>query len=936
MSEHTSVSGTGEVSRLKIGNYFTDGRDPLDQVTYERRTSEIKEMDGTSVFRFEGAEVPAEWSQLATDIVVSKYFRKSGVPGDGTEMSARQVVQRIVDKISSWGLEHSYFDSPLSAAIFRHELAYLLIRQHGAFNSPVWFNVGLDTAYGIKGNAFGNWCWDDATDTVIPTVDAYSRPQASACFIINVPDDLMGIYDAVKTEARLFKMGSGVGWNCSGLRSKHEKLSSGGTSSGVMSFLEVFDRAAGATKSGGATRRAAAMRVMDASHPEIDEFVDWKQREEKKAQALIGAGYSSDFNGDAYHTVSGQHSNNSVSLSDAFMHAVEEDGEWSTREVTTGRTHKTYRARDLFRRIAEAAWSCGDPGLQFSSTINRWNTIKMAGSIRSSNPCGEHFSIDNTACNLFCLNLGRFLRGKNGDMHFDVTAFRRAVDVAVVAQEILVDMSSYPTADIAANAHRYRQIGLGYANLGAVLMRMGLPYDSEEARSFAAAVTAIMTGEAYRMSAMLARATGPYPGYEANKESMREVIVAHTNYIPAQPEHHQALWDEAADAWDEARYLGDLHGYRNCQVSLLMPSGTVGPLMDVDTTGIEPDFMLVKSKKLAGGGSVKIVNQSVDAALLHLGYSDADRAAIVDHVLQHHMVDGAPGLKDEHLAIFDCAGSCGTSERVIAPMGHVLMLAAVQPFVSAGISKTVNVPNSASVDDISAIYMESWRRGLKGVAVYRDGCKASQPLNAATKPEVKAAPEPAPVVKPEAVAPVRRKLPRRRYGFTQEADVGGTRVFIRTGEYPDGKLGEIFIDLYKDGATLRSLVNCFAISISTALQHGIPLETLVDKFVHTKFEPNGIVIGDDNVKMATSLLDYVFRMVGYAYLGREDLVHVKTVPPQRVMVQTTAKVDVVTPVAAPAKQRTSDAPFCGGCGHLTIRSGTCYRCDNCGSTSGCS
>lgn len=1550
--------------------YTSPGVDPLDVVEYEKRDSVISNPDGSTVFAMRGAEVPKSWSQLATDIVVSKYFRKSGIEGkaDQGERSVRQVVYRIAHTIREAGEARGYFASSADADTFEAELSHLLVNQYGAFNSPVWFNVGLFQRYGIAGSG-GNWAWDEAKGTAVETRSAYERPQASACFIQSVSDDLMSIFELVKNEARLFKYGSGctsgdsrvyvegegfvklrdlyqrfaaegrtvhdfdgrgryidiadagvatlsidprtgvyqldrvdkvwsydvaaddkltvrfddgtkavvsawhpflvwdgaqvverradalrrgdtvlgpnetalrsipvraaevtytasyfgreeahrvainpeIAWLCgyflgdgslsehrhctttkygktyaydglrlrfhdesrevlervidivartfgetatiqqdgrgskgctvtftgrratgffaalfdpgskthalrmpdfvweagrdvalaflaglldsdgyvadgkaryttashefaqdvavlaslhglgggvqrdgscslvtllhrsveddarrafvahvvhperrarllgyapesherkfcmplseplarelfgdrlpaewlrvpvgdatvhlgrlrdegmispskllrclaqlgrtdamaaslarvarsarfvcevepctenpdfydltvatnnnylagegglvaihntgsnfSALRGRQEKLSGGGTSSGLMSFLEVFDRAAGSTKSGGTTRRAAKMVCLDMDHPEIVDFIEWKMKEEKKAQALIAQGYSADFNGEAYHTVSGQNSNNSVRVTDEFMRAVESDGTWSTRMRTTGQVVETFKARDLWRKIAEAAWACADPGVQYDTTINEWHTCKNTDRIRASNPCSEFMFLDDTACNLASLNLTKFLHeNSNGELVFDVEGYRHAARVFFIAQEILVDFSSYPTQTIAKNSHDYRPLGLGYANLGTMLMLMGVPYDSDRGRAIAGALTAILTGHAYRVSAEMAAVKGPFAGYEKNREPMLRVMRKHRDavYTINEKECPRELLVAAREDWNEAVRMGEAFGYRNAQATVLAPTGTIGLLLDCDTTGIEPDFALVKYKKLAGGGYFKIVNASVERALVQLGYSPAEVASIIayvsgtntfldaphvsreflkskglldedirraedalrgaftldqalsfftlgeeaykrlgvakeiaqkpgfsllahwglsreqidaatDHIIGRMTVEGAPYLKEEHYAVFDCANRCGKhGKRFLAPMAHLKMMAAAQPFLSGAISKTVNLPNDATVEDIANIYMEGWKLGLKAVALYRDGCKASQPLSASgeadkksgTKSSALAEAQPVSVASSEppaqlavrtevsedlgplfsksrAIGPkrtTRYRLPKRRRGFTQEAKVGGHKLFLRTGEFEDGQLGEIFIDMHKEGAAFRSLMNCFAIAVSMGLQHGVSLEEFVEQFTFTRFEPQGSVEGDPNIKFATSIVDYIFRVLGVNYLGRYDLAHVPPEPVRKEIEKATdhrrdamelsglgaadaegtlkggytsaggysAEALAASELNKSLGKLMGDAPMCDQCGHMTVRNGSCYRCLNCGASMGCS
>jgi len=1016
LQEGPEFGGTG----MRIHRHFTQaGKDPLDQIEYERRSSRITEPDGTVVFEMENVEVPKFWSQLATDIVVSKYFRKAGVPETGHETSVKQVIARIVEPIAGFGREQGYFASDEDAKNFRDELAYMLVHQIGAFNSPVWFNVGLSHKYGIKGSP-GNFAWNFEKGDVEEIPDSYVRPQASACYIQSVEDDLMSIFELAKTEARLFKYGSGTGTNFSKIRGKQEKLSGGGTSSGLMSFLEVLDKGAGATKSGGTTRRAAKMVCLNMDHPEIVDFITWKMREEKKVAALMAAGYSADFNGEAYRTVSGQNSNNSVRITDEFMEAYFNDGDWQTTLRTTGEVYETYKARDLMRLIAESTWHCADPGVQYDTTINRWHTCKAAGRINSSNPCSEFMFIDDSACNLASLNLTKFLRE---DGRFDVEAFRHAVRIFILAQEILVDFASYPTAKIARNSHDFRPLGLGYANLGALLMIKGYPYDSEEGRAYAAVLTAILGGHAYRVSAEIAAHTGPFPGFEANRESMLEVIRMHraaVEEIRKDVLEDEALLEAAREDWDAALQLGQRYGFRNAQTTLLAPTGTIGLLMDCDTTGIEPDFALVKWKKLAGGGYFKIINQSIPRALQTLGYGPEAIEDIVDYVLGHgtlqgapylsmadltrlgyrdeeireaeayvnkfktlddytpHLnpkelrrrglsdaqireiqiyvggaqtVEGAPHLKPEHYAVFDCANRCGLGKRFIAPMGHLKMMAAVQPFLSGAISKTINVPKETSVEEIERLYVEGWRLGLKAVAIYRDGSKLSQPLRTGS--------EEGPAEEKVLKRGEKRPLPQRRHGITIGADIAGNKVYLRTGEYEDGELGEIFIDMFKAGASYRSLLNCFAVAVSMGLQYGVPLEKYVEKFVYTRFEPAGVV-DHPNIKSCTSVLDFVFRVLGMEYLGRTDFLHVKPniqgdQPTGEEGSASTLQMEAKAPASSGPGAEASggnghtaheldhllaglmgDAPTCNVCGHITVRNGNCYRCLNCGNSLGCS
>ena len=1087
-------------------HFTTAGSDPLDRVVYERRSSTITNPDGSIVFKMEGAEVPATWSQLATDILISKYFRKAGLHGDKDkgETSVRQVVHRLAHTIRRAADDFSgYFATKTDADAFEAELSHLLVHQYGAFNSPVWFNLGLWAEYGITGSG-GNWAWDVGTDAITETKNAYERPQCSACFIQAVKDDLMSIYDLMKAEARLFKYGSGTGSNFSSIRGRQEKLSGGGTSSGLMSFLEVFDRAAGSTKSGGTTRRAAKMVCLDMDHPEIEDFINWKVREEKKAHALIAGGYSSDFNGEAYHTISGQNSNNSIRITDEFMRAVEAGGKWQTRFRTTGVICETFEAKDLWGQLAQAAWGCADPGVQYDSTINKWHTCPNSGRINASNPCSEYMFLDDTACNLASVNLTKF---QHEDGSFDVDGYRHACRVFFMAQEILVDLSSYPTQGIAKNSHEYRPLGLGYANLGSLLMSQGVPYDSREGRAVAAALTAIMCGHAYRTSAEMAGTKGPFAGFAKNREPMLRVMRMHRDaaYAVDRDACPVELYRAACDDWDDAVRLGEENGFRNAQATVLAPTGTIGLLMDCDTTGVEPDFALVKFKKLAGGGYFKIVNQTVPRALIRLGYTEREMHEIVafisgtntlltaphinrrtlkekgftdaeigkvegaipgvfdldsafaawvvgedayerlgagkdvrasasgtgpasqrnspfsllehlgfsrtqideasDVIVGRMTIEGAPHLRHEHYAVFDCANRCGKSGvRFLAAMSHVRMMGAVQPFLSGAISKTVNLPSDATVEDVQGVYEDGWRLGLKAVALYRDGCKASQPLSTGgekKKDDKKVVdgdtltPEPLLAPMPQSaereaqtqltlnIAPntrlygMRARLPKKRIGFTQEARVGGHKIFLRTGQYEDGQLGEIFIDMHKEGAAFRSLMNCFAMSVSVGLQYGVPLQTYVDQFTFTRFEPQGPVEGHPNVKFATSIVDFIFRTLGVEYLQRYDLAHIKPeldsqAPPEppslrqlphahepasptltpgdtsplphtrealarsAAMSETLGDGAAGSPLDAQLDRMMGDAPVCDVCGHITVRNGACYKCLNCGNSMGCS
>ncbi|MCO5218855.1 MAG: adenosylcobalamin-dependent ribonucleoside-diphosphate reductase [Thermomicrobiales bacterium] len=1172
---------------LPVKRVFTAaGESPFDRIEWTYRTSRITNPDGSVVFEMKDVEIPAAWSQVATDIMVSKYFRKAGVPqfdtdGNqlfnedgspqlGPERSAKQVIGRLVGAWRFWGETNGYFASEEDAQAFEDELKYMMAMQMAAPNSPQWFNTGLAWAYDITGPAQGHYYVDPANPTVVQeSTDAYTRPQPHACFIQNIEDDLVnpgGIMDLWVREARIFKYGSGTGTNFSKIRGEGEKLSGGGTSSGLMSFLKIGDRAAGGIKSGGTTRRAAKMVVLDADHPDIQSFVDWKPREELKVAAMVegmkhltpeqqqraeelGLHLTYDYNGEAYATVSGQNSNNSVRMSTEFIEAVRDDKEWNLIRRTDGSVHKTIRARELWTQIAEAAWQCADPGVQFDSTINEWHTSPEGGRINASNPCSEYMFLDNTACNLASLNLIKFVDIETGTFHIE--KFQHATRLWTIVLEISVLMAQFPSTEIARLSYDYRTLGLGYANLGTVLMILGLPYDSGDSRAYAGAVTALMTGESYAASAEMASVLGAFPEYEKNAQHMLRVIRNHRRaaYDASKNEYEglsvlpmpidqeaapQDILRAAQDSWDRALADGEQFGYRNAQTTLLAPTGTIGLLMDCDTTGVEPDFALVKFKKLAGGGYFKIANQSIDPALRNLGYSESQRKDILSYVLgtlnldgtphinrasltakgltdediarieaalpgvfelgfafNHwalgedaikrlgftmeqasvpgfnllkalgfsntqieeaneaicgtQMVEGAPHLRPEHYAVFDTANKSGKKgTRFIHHMGHILMMAAAQSFLSGAISKTINMPNEATVEDVEDAYYESWKHGIKAMALYRDGSKMSQPLSNksdtvidedAIKQTVEDAVAAATAGKDAEIAqlqakiaqleaektrivagaaapaqgqqqlpgmphiPTRRRLPVKRHGFTQEAHVGGHKVYLRTGEYEDGTLGEIFIDMHKEGAAFRAMINSFAISISKGLQYGVPLQEYVDTFTFVRFEPQGMVSGHPNIKLATSVIDYVFRVLGMEYLGRTDLVQVPPAPidqtgenadlhvgvgdspAQRIASQDApvvptangnghshetvasdftsgdTKIIAAAPVPTPEPivsvtaaththvpsaidqqlgEMMGDAPFCDICGHVTVRNGACYKCLNCGNSLGCS
>ena len=1205
---------------LRIARRFTrEGVSPYAGIAFRTASSEIRNPDGSVVFRADEIEVPAAWSQVAVDVLAQKYFRKAGVPKatrplrekgvpvwlarrvpdeaalatlpeaerSGAETSARQVFDRLAGAWTWWGFRGGYFASPGDARAFMDELRYMLAAQMAAPNSPQWFNTGLNWAYGIDGPSQGHWFVDERTGTVEASTTAYERPQPHACFIQGIKDDLVndgGIMDLWVREARLFKYGSGTGTNFSALRAEGERLSGGGRSSGLMSFLKIGDRAAGAIKSGGTTRRAAKMVIVDIDHPDIEQFIDWKVVEEQKVAALVAGSkllkkhvdailaacreatvsgadrldparnpalarairearraflpegsiqqaigwaaqgftelevrtFDTDWDGEAYLTVSGQNSNNSVRVTDAFLEAVRNDADWPLTWRTDGKVARTVKARELWQKIARAAWASADPGIQYDTTINDWHTCPVSGRINASNPCSEYMFLDDTACNLASLNLMAFRRE---DGSFAVEDFLHAVRLWTIVLEISVMMAQFPSREIAERSWRFRTLGLGYANLGGLLMSLALPYDSREGRATCAAITALMTGEAYRVSAEMAEALGPFPGFAENREHMLRVLrnhrraahgardgyeSLHTLPVPLDAEacRDRALVEAARRAWDEAVAAADRFGVRNAQVSVIAPTGTIGLVMDCDTTGIEPDFALVKFKKLAGGGYFKIINRMVPKALEVLGYPAQQIADITAYAVGRGTLDGSPGidhaalrakgfddealrrleaalptafdiryafnrfvlgeeflrerlglseaeladpklnllerlgftreqieaanawccgtmtiegaphLKEAHLPIFDCANPCGRiGRRFLSTRAHILMMAAAQPFISGAISKTINMPAKATIEDCAEAYLEGWQLGLKALALYRDGSKLSQPLAAVMADETVEEAEESATSRPQVQKVIevaervverwiteRRKLPSRRKGYTQKAVVGGHKVYLRTGEYEDGTLGEIFIDMHKEGAAFRSLMNSFAIAISIGLQYGVPLEEFVEAFAYTRFEPSGPVQGNDTIKMATSVIDYIFRELAVSYLGRTDLANIDPNELRHDSIGRGAKEGDLgfekvaqlasagfvrgnlrllaggaggglaeVPPGASAKRlgptggggqqaepargltfsRAEQAQIarlkgyegdpCGSCGNFTlVRNGTCLKCDTCGSTSGCS
>ncbi|MDD5469633.1 MAG: vitamin B12-dependent ribonucleotide reductase [Candidatus Peribacteraceae bacterium] len=1129
VAEHTTSRRSGHDSKgraavahvrrgLSVSRVFTTpGSDPLDTVSYERRTSRIVNTDGSVVFQMDDAEIPAEWSQVATDIMVSKYFRKAGVPQydsqgnilhdeqgnplTGPERSARQVIARLSGCWRHWGEEYGYFETSQDAQAFEDELSYMLVHQMAAPNSPQWFNTGLAYAYGITGVPQGHYYCDPKTGEVKQSEDAYTHPQPHACFIQSVDDDMVnpgGIMDLWVREARLFKFGSGTGTNFSKIRGDGELLSGGGKSSGLMSFLKIGDRAAGAIKSGGTTRRAAKMVCLDLDHPDIEQFIDWKVREEKKVAALAEAGYDTDFNSEAYQTVSGQNSNNSVRVPHAFFEAVEKDGNWNLYWRTELRTAeqegrgpvpcKTLRARDLWDKIGYAAWACADPGVQYDTAINEWHTCPEDGRINASNPCSEYMFLDNTACNLASINLLKFYDAEHGT--FEVERFKHAVRLWTIVLEISVLMAQFPSKEIARLSYEFRTLGLGYANIGALLMRMGMPYDSEQARAMCGAISAIMTGESYATSAEMAKCLGTFTGFIRNRQHMLRVIRNHRRAAYNAPKSEYEglhvtpvgidqkvcapdLLMAAKECWDRALAMGEQYGYRNAQVSVIAPTGTIGLLMDCDTTGVEPDFALVKFKKLAGGGYMKIANQSVEPALKSLGYSDSQLREIMQYVMGtmrlegaphinrttlkekgfadtdiakiekqlpqvfelpfvfnrfslgdelmerlgfakddyekpsfdlleelgfsreqreeanlficgHMTVEGAPHIREEHLPVFDCAGKCGRiGKRYIGAEGHIRMMAAAQPFITGSISKTINLPNEATVEDIKNAYFLSWKLGLKANALYRDGCKLSQPLG--NKSDTKKKQKKQETTEPQIVerivvkeVPRRRKLPDERMSITHKLSVAGHEAYIHVGLYENGSPGEIFIKMSKEGSTLSGVMDTLALSLSMNLQYGVPLEVLCEKLVHTRFEPMGITQNRE-IPVVKSLMDYLGRWLALKFLTKEQAMkfhnkeliekayaegskskdafamHLPVVDegvPQQtkanlaVAVEEKTAVEVADAVAqveaAPSKIEQArlqgfTGAICTGCGSIRMkRNGSCEVCLDCGATSGCS
>ena len=895
--------GQDKAQGIRVRRYFTKaGTNPYDELEWEIRSATIQNESGKIVFEQNNVEVPKAWSQMATNVVSSKYFRGSlGTPQ--RERTVRQLISRVVDTVTAWGRADGYFAGEDDARAFSDELTHILVHQKACFNSPVWFNCGIE-----------------------------EKPQCSACFILSVDDTMESILDWYRKEGVIFKGGSGSGVNLSRIRSAKEQLTGGGTASGPVSFMRAADASAGVIKSGGKTRRAAKMVILDADHPDIMEFINCKVEEEKKAWTLIEAGYDASLDGPAYGSVFFQNANNSVRVPDEFMERVLDNGEWDTRFVTTGDVSETFRAKDILRMIAEATHLCGDPGMQFDTTINNWHTCSNTGRISGSNPCSEYMHLDNSACNLASLNLLKFLRDDGG---FDTESFRHTVDIMITAQDILVDNSSYPTEEITRNAHDFRELGLGYANLGALLMSLGLPYDSDAGRSYAAAVTALLTGEGYLQSTRVADRLEPFGGYPVNREPMLKVLDMHRAHAHKIPSSHVPLdmLTAVRDVWDTVCEAGEEHGVRNSQISVLAPTGTIAFMMDCDTTGVEPDIALVKYKRLVGGGMLTIVNHTVPRSLKRLGYDDRQIQAIVEYIDEQGTIEGAPHLGEDDLPVFDCAFKPANGSRSIHYMGHIRMMGATQPFISGAISKTINMPADASVDEIAKAYVESWKLGVKAVAIYRDGSKRTQPLSTSGKSD-------APAEKAD-WRPMRHKLPDERRSITHKFDIAGHEGYITAGMYEDGKPGEIFITMSKEGSTISGLMDSFATAISMAMQYGVPLRVLVDKFSHMRFEPSGFTRNAE-IPMAKSIMDYLFRWLATKFLDGKAQTEVGVISRD-----TEELAEAPAPSPRPVESSGTgynmvqgfyqqDAPSCSDCGAIMVRSGACYKCMNCGSVSGCS
>lgn len=899
LSKKSNDDSNGKMGSLHISPHFNiDDVHPFEKVTWAKRTAAIINGVGETVFEQKDVEFPESWSQTAVNVVSSKYFHgKLGT--NKRENSLKQLIGRVAKTITEWGFRDGYFSSKENSQVFYHELTHILLHQKAAFNSPVWFNLGVE-----------------------------KKPQISACFINSVKDSMDSILSLAKTEGMLFKWGSGAGTNLSTLRSSFEKLKSGGSSSGPVSFMKGYDSFAGAIKSGGKTRRAAKMVILNADHPDILEFINCKAEEEKKAWALIDAGYDGSFNGVAYNSIYFQNANHSVRVTDDFMNSVIDETTWNTRAVTTGKVIHKYEARDVMDQIVAAAHLCGDPGMQFDTTINDWHTCPNSARINASNPCSEYMFIDDTACNLASLNLMKFYSPENG---FDTQSFEHAVRVLIIAQDILVHNASYPTEAINDNSHLFRTLGLGYANLGALLMANGYPYDSDMGRSYAGAITALMTGMAYVTSAEIAHQLKPFPEYSANSQPMQKVIKKHWDHARKidKYEEMENLIDTAADVWKQAYKAGQDHGFRNAQVTVLAPTGTIGFMMDCDTTGVEPDIALLKYKNLVGGGMMKLVNTTIPGALTKLGYNNEQKEEIKQYLDKNDTIEGAPHLKDEHLPVFDCAFKPLKGTRSISYMGHIRMMAAVQPFISGAISKTVNMPKKATYDDVREAYMESWKLGLKAVAIYRDGAKRTQPLSTSRE-----------TVKKDQVMelkPYRKRLPDERPSITHKFSIAGHEGYLTVGMYDDGMPGEIFIVMAKQGSIVSGLMDSFATAISMTLQYGVPLKILIDKFSHARFEPSGFTTNRE-IPIAKSIIDYIFRWLKLKFMP-DDENGSNTGSPD-ISAQTNGFTESDTNKNESFEKHVfetqSDAPPCFECGAIMVRNGSCYKCLSCGSTSGCS
>jgi ribonucleoside-diphosphate reductase alpha chain len=971
----TTREARGNRPGMKIPQRFCPNHveDPFETVAWELRSAAIKDENGKVLFEQTNCEIPATWSQLATNVVVSKYFYGDPRRSDERERSVRQLIHRVSRTISDWGLADGYFDTPEDGERFYRELTWLCLHQYGAFNSPVWFNVGLFHQYGVQG-AKCNWHYNVESGMVEQPENPYEFPQGSACFIQSVSDNMEDIMRLATSEAMLFKFGSGTGTDLSTIRSYREKLAGGGKPSGPLSFMRVYDQIAAVVKSGGKTRRAAKMQSIKVWHPDIMEFIECKWKEEQKAHALIREGYEANFNGEAYSSVMFQNANLSVRVTDEFMEAVKNKRTWKTRWISENcdGDPPTYEAVDLLNRMADCAWHCGDPGVQYDTTINRWHTCPNSGRINASNPCSEYMFLDNTACNLASINLMKF---RKEDGSFDVTGFRNACRIFFIAQEILIDHASYPTERIAHNSHLFRPLGLGYSNLGSLAMTSGMPYDSAAARSLCGSMTAIMHGAANLTSAELAGVVGPFAEYAINAEPMMRVMQMHRNAVEqidqAGPEY---LKNAAREIWDQVLALGQQNGFRNAQATVLAPTGTISFMMDCDTTGIEPDIALVKYKQLAGGGMLKIINRSVSLGLKTLGYDDASSQSIEKYIAENDTIEGAPGLEDENLAVFDCAFKPAKGTRSIGWKAHVRMMAAAQPFLSGAISKTVNMPAETTIQDIADAYFWGWELGLKAIAIYRDGSKQSQPLS--TKSEAQK--EKDKRVETIVYKPRRERLQDTRSSLTHKFNVGGHEGYLNVGLYPDGRPGELFITMAKEGSTIGGLMDSFGTAISISLQYGVPLEVLVNKFSHTRFEPMGHTTNPE-VRIATSVVDYIFRWLALTFLSSEESNHAAESPPKAAKGSAPARTANVASVpvngnggditesnytqaryvsrtAASSNSSSghamssskleprdaqfarfqTDAPACDNCGAITVRNGNCYLCHNCGNSLGCS